>query len=298
MRLAFAGGSDVGCVREENQDSIFVPAELPPEGQPATFFLADGMGGRKGGSIASQTAVAVLQEYFAAHRDGDLKRALNDGVQQASMAIYRKSEEDTQLRGMGTTIVALAILGDQAVVANVGDSRCYRFRNGRLSQITEDHSLVAQQVREGVLSPQEAKTSPMRNLITKAAGAIPDVEPDLFNLDPQPGDVFLMCSDGLHGPVEESQMAKVLSSRQSLPEQVRELVHRANRAGGPDNISVILVRVGGQAGHRADDKTARLPGNTAGGLGGARRYALKRALLFLTILGGAAAGLWWYLFKI
>jgi protein phosphatase len=144
----------------------------------------------------------------------------------------------------------------------------------------------------------------MRNLITKAAGAIPDVEPDLFPLDLHPGDVLLMCSDGLHGPVDEAQMAKVLSSRQSLKEQVQELLNRANRAGGPDNISVILVRVDGKTAgglglsHRADEKTARLPGKVRGGVAGARRNALKRVILFLALLGGAVAGVWWYLYKI
>ncbi len=302
--LAFAGGSDVGCVREENQDSIFVPDVVPPEGALALFFLADGMGGRKGGSIASQTAIAMLQQYFASHQDGDLKKALNDGVQQASMAIYEKSEKDTQLRGMGTTIVALAVREDRAVVANVGDSRCYIFRGGRLTQITEDHSLVAQQVRDGVLTPREAKNSPMRNLITKAAGAIPDVEPDLFPVDLLPGDVLLMCSDGLHGPVDEAQMAKVLASRRPLKDQIQDLLNRANRAGGPDNISVILVRKGGEAGlasgrsPRGDDLTAPLPSRFGGQSGGSVNKTLKWVLLlFLALLAGAAVGVWWFLYK-
>lgn len=301
MKLAFAGASDVGRVREENQDSIFVPDDLPTEGNPALFFLADGMGGRKGGSIASQTAIAVLREYFTNGPAAELPTALNEGVQKASMAIFQKSEEETQLRGMGTTIVALAVQNGQAVVANVGDSRAYLFRGGRLRQITEDHSLVAQQVREGVLSPQEAKTSPMRNLITKAAGAIPDVEPDVFREHLEEGDILLMCSDGLHGPVEDAQIAKVLSSRQPLAEQVQELLKRANKAGGPDNISVILVRVDNEAttGEMATptgDLTEKLPGGqTSPPAPAAGRSAMGKTLAYLVALAAAAAGLWWYL---
>lgn len=300
MKIAFAGASDVGRVREENQDTIFVPGDPPAGGTPALFFLADGMGGSKGGGIASQTAIAVLREYFANGPNGDLPKALNDGVQKASMAIYQKSEEETQLRGMGTTIVALAVRDGLAVVANVGDSRAYIFRGGRLRQITEDHSLVAQQVREGVLTPQEAKTSPMRNLITKAAGAIPDVEPDVFHEHLEDGDILLMCSDGLHGPVEDVQIAKVLSSRQPLADQVRELLKLANKAGGPDNISVILVRVDNQApaGEMANvtgGLTEKLPGGqTSQQAPGAGGSAMTKPFIYLALLAAAALGLWWY----
>lgn len=301
MKIAFAGASDVGRVREENQDSIFVPNELPAEGNPALFFLADGMGGRKGGSIASQTAVTVLQEYFSSEPAADLSKALKDGVQKASLAIFHKSEEETQLRGMGTTVVALAVQDGQAVVANVGDSRAYIFRGGRLRQITEDHSLVAQQVRDGLLTPKEAKSSPMRNLITKAAGAIPDVEPDVFQERLETGDILLMCSDGLHGPVDDGQIIKVLSSRSSLDEQVQDLIKRANKAGGPDNISVILVRAehvpnakdaANATGELTEKMTLSVSDQQAQE---APRSAMAKALVYLVPLAGAALGLWWFL---
>ncbi|MBI5522293.1 MAG: Stp1/IreP family PP2C-type Ser/Thr phosphatase [Desulfarculus sp.] len=300
MQLSYAGASDVGRVREENQDAIGLPHHpLSGDGVPL-FVLADGMGGRQGGGLASRMAVATLQEHFARDESRDPRQTLRKGVQKASLAILQKAEDEPQLQGMGTTIVALAIRDGLAVVANVGDSRAYIFRGGRLRQITEDHSLVAQQVRQGLLSLQEAKSSPLRHIITKAAGAMPNVEPDVFHEHLEDGDILLMCSDGLHGPVEEAQIAKVLSSRQPLTDQVGELLKQANQAGGPDNISVILVRVDNKAttGEMANvtgDLTEKLPGGPASqqdpAAGGS---AMTKPFVYLVPLAAAALGLWWY----
>lgn len=246
MDLSFSGATDIGCVRSENQDSIFVPPGPATDGRPTYFVLADGMGGMNGGSIASQTAVEVVRQEMDKYAPSSpLDQAVSESVRLASLAIAEKADAQAALRGMGTTLVVLALDGGKGLVANVGDSRCYLFREGELYQVTEDHSLVAERVRDGSLTPEQARTHHMRNVLTKAVGAIREVLPDLFPIRLRNGDRFLMCSDGLHGPVTDAEMHKVLASAQTEEQQVAKLIEMAKKAGAPDNVSAIVVRVGG-----------------------------------------------------
>ncbi|MFZ5585647.1 MAG: Stp1/IreP family PP2C-type Ser/Thr phosphatase [Thermodesulfobacteriota bacterium] len=254
MELRFSGATDTGRVRSENQDAIFVPPRPAPRGRPTFFILADGMGGASGGAVASRTAVEVVRrelERTSARPPWD--RALAAAARRAAQAIADKASRDPALRGMGTTLVVLALEDAMALVASLGDSRCYLLRAGRLHQITADHSLVAEQVRDGSLTPDQARGHQLRNVLTKALGAIPDAAPDVFSIRVRGGDRFLLCSDGLHGVVGERDIAQALAAPQPEARQVAALVELAKRAGGPDNISAIVVRVADAAGEAGAD---------------------------------------------
>jgi serine/threonine protein phosphatase PrpC len=236
MRLVFAAATDVGRMRTNNEDSYL-------SSQPVAA-VADGMGGHSAGEVASAIAI----EELAALRDRgpwESETAATDDLKQAILRANRRIREtaasDRKLKGMGTTLVALVEDGDMVHVANVGDSRGYLLRQGELSQVTVDHSLVQELVDDGRLSPEDAERHPQRSVITRALGIDPEVEFDLFTYKLQVGDRLLLCSDGLSDVVEPAQIRKVLLKVPSAQRAARELVKVANANGGPDNITVIVV---------------------------------------------------------
>jgi serine/threonine protein phosphatase PrpC len=236
MRLVFAAATDVGRMRKNNEDSYL-------SAQPVAA-VADGMGGHSAGEVASAIAI----EELTALRDRgpwENETAATDDLKQAILRANRRIREmaarDRRLSGRGTTLVALLEDGDMVHVANVGDSRGYLLRQGELSQVTVDHSLVQELVDDGRLSPEDAERHPQRSVITRALGIDPEVEFDLFTYKLQVGDRLLLCSDGLSDVVEPAQIRKVLLRVPSAKRAARELVSVANANGGPDNITVIVV---------------------------------------------------------
>jgi protein phosphatase len=201
------------------------------------------MGGAAAGEIASSLAVGEVLRLLDA-RDGTtpLEVAVEEAIRSANEVIYSRAEVDFQLNGMGTTLAGLVTEGQRVLAFNVGDSRCYRLRNRKLEQISQDHSLVEEQVRMGRMTHEEALLSPLRNVITRALGTQPSVEPDLFELQAETGDIFLLCSDGLTGEVPDAQLEALLAADLPLDEICVTLVDAANLAGGHDNITCLLVR--------------------------------------------------------
>ena len=236
MRLVFAAATDVGRMRKNNEDSYL-------SSKPVAA-VADGMGGHSAGEVASAIAI----EELAALRDRgpwENETAATDDLKQAILRANRRIREmaasDRKLNGMGTTLVALLEDGDMVHVANVGDSRGYLLRQGELSQVTVDHSLVQELVDDGRLSPEDAERHPQRSVITRALGIDPEVEFDLFTYKLQVGDRLLLCSDGLSDVVEPAQIRNVLLRVRSAQKAARQLVTVANEQGGPDNITVVVV---------------------------------------------------------
>ncbi|MFM9124532.1 MAG: Stp1/IreP family PP2C-type Ser/Thr phosphatase [Actinomycetota bacterium] len=222
--------TDVGRLRQSNEDALVLADPV--------FAVADGMGGARAGEVASAMAVAALYG-FAGGADG-LVAALED----VNDRIHAAAQADGSLAGMGTTATAALVTRDELVIAHVGDSRAYLLRDGHLRQVTDDHSLVAELIRRGALTPAEAERHPQRSVITRALGAEPDVEVDVVRLVPQAGDVLLLCSDGLTGMVGDGEIGRIVGEPGPLPERARELVQAANGAGGEDNVTVVLVRIG------------------------------------------------------
>jgi PPM family protein phosphatase len=202
--LRAGAASDVGRVRSVNQDCFLV--------QDGLWAVADGMGGHAAGDVAARVAVDTLQGSYRPGADGD---ALVDAIRQANQAVWQRARSDSALRGMGTTLTAVAAApesdGDERlIVANVGDSRAYLFESGELSQLTADHSLVEEMVRAGELSPHEAAGHPQRHIVTRALGIEPDIEVDTWIITPHAGDRFVVCSDGLSNEVADRDLARVL----------------------------------------------------------------------------------------
>lgn len=237
MKVVVGAKTDKGRVRENNQDSILVEAPL--------FGVADGMGGHLAGDVASATAVEVVTR-MSKESPGDPTQ-LPAFIKAANQAIWAKSQEDPQLQGMGTTFT-LALLEDStAHLAHVGDSRAYLMREGRLRQITEDHTLVERMVQEGRITREDAPHHPQRSIITRALGADQDVEVDTFEQPIEEGDKILLCSDGLSSMLDDDAIGEALRSGER-PQQVAErLIALANDAGGEDNISVVILALGAQS---------------------------------------------------
>ncbi len=242
--------SDVGQKRDHNEDgyAYCVPGSKDILDRFGTIFaVADGMGGAVGGEIASQTALeTLLDSYFLPDGDDDdqpnTPDRLRSAVERANNAITRKTKADPSYQGMGTTLSAVVIRGRWAHIAQVGDSRAYLIRRRRIYQLTEDHSLIAEQVRRGLLSEEEAEGHTYRNIITRALGIEQNVEVDLFALRLLKKDTLVLCSDGLHGVVNDSQILSISDSPQ--PSQCcKALIEKANSEGGPDNITVGILRI-------------------------------------------------------
>jgi serine/threonine protein phosphatase PrpC len=237
MRIAQAAGvTDAGRKRRRNEDAYVV--------DPPLFAVADGMGGAQAGEVASQLAAAVLRE--SPGPDGDPAQRVVALIQEANRQIYERARRDAQASGMGTTITAAMLAEDEVAIGHVGDSRAYRIRGGELEQLTEDHSLVADLMRSGRLTPEEAETHPQRSVITRALGTDPDVDVDTLTVGAQPGDVFLLCSDGLTSMVGDEEILRALAESNTLEHAARTLVKAANRHGGEDNITIVLFALEGE----------------------------------------------------
>jgi len=237
--MEVAALTDVGRVRSANEDAYGLCAEA------GLFVLCDGMGGAAAGEVASQTAVAAITEALCdAQIAEDPRQALESGIAEANRRVFSHAQQEISLYGMGTTLV-LALVRDARVwIAHVGDSRCYRWRAGALERMTEDHSLVDEQVRLGQMTADEAQISPFRNVITRAVGTRATVIPDIEEVATERGDLFLLCSDGLTKEVSESRLAELLGQDAvDLQETCRRLIEEANAAGGSDNITAIAVRI-------------------------------------------------------
>lgn len=237
--MKFAVKTDIGQ-RVHNEDSYLLPEH---DSLPMLFAVADGMGGHAAGAIASRMLVEKLKGFDLELKPGRELEALRRKVERTNLEIYEESEATRAHRGMGTTLVAALVLGSRYIALNVGDSRMYRFDGSAVKAVTTDHSLVEQLVRAGAISREEARFHPQRNVITRAAGISPFVDADIFELDWKPGDILVLCSDGLHGSVEDEDLVSVLSSGRSLESMCDLLVQLALDSGSTDNITVILIRL-------------------------------------------------------
>jgi PPM family protein phosphatase len=222
---------------------------------PPLFAVADGMGGARGGEIASRVAATALGESV----DGSGEARVVALIQEANRQVYERAREDSDASGMGTTITVALFENGIVSIGHVGDSRAYLIRDRKVDQLTEDHSLVAELVRSGRLSPEEAETHPQRSVITRALGTDPDVDVDSFSVEAKPGDLFLICSDGLTSMVGDEEILDVVEPRrEDLDEAAKELIAAANRSGGEDNITVVFFEVV-EDGAEAPSKTKPMP---------------------------------------
>lgn len=247
VRLAMesAGRTDVGMVRRTNQDA-FVLAEALGLG-----VVCDGMGGLAGGEVASQVAIESFVEVFRqeieASRSADgerTRRALCRAVAAANRAVRARASYDTRYRGMGTTLVAARVDGNELCVVNVGDSRAYVARGGMIKQVTVDHSYVGEQIRVGLMTEEEAKQSPYQSAITRAVGIDEDVKPDFYTEAVGAGDVVLLCSDGLLRHMKDNEIAKAMSDAAATPGEICErLIATVNARGGSDNVTCVVMRL-------------------------------------------------------
>ena len=246
--IVFAQRTDIGLKRELNEDSVisFQPEDRQVrESKGVLFVVADGLGGHTRGEVASQLAVSTIRDVYYSHEDDDPEAALRLAIEQANARIYNESlamspqpEPDHM---MGSTCVAAVVKGDTVYVANVGDSRAYIVRNGQAHQISLDHSLVARQLREGLITKEQARDHPDRNKIYRCLGN-ETVEVDTFSEKVQPGDLLLLCTDGLSELVPEEEMVSIV--QQHEPQQsVQRLIERANELGGRDNITAVVARL-------------------------------------------------------
>jgi serine/threonine protein phosphatase PrpC len=239
--------TDTGRRRRHNEDAFV--------SEPPLFAVADGMGGAQAGELASSLAAAALTELKEYPGGGEER--VDELIQQANRRVYERQSQDESASGMGTTMT-VALVGDgQVAIGHVGDSRAYRIRDGGLEQLTEDHSLVAELVRSGKLSPEEAEAHPQRSVITRALGTDPDVDVDTFSIETRPGDLFLICSDGLTSMVDdETILSEVARNRDDLQGAAKSLVRAANKGGGEDNITVVFFEIGGDG---DTERTITLP---------------------------------------
>jgi len=252
MSLQAFGLTDVGRKRKHNEDAYLVDPER------GLFVVADGMGGHAAGEVASRITVESMQEFIAASDDAtdsswpfgqagsrtpSAGTRLTAAVEKANEKVMRAVASRPELKGMGTTVVAALIDGDRATLVHVGDSRAYLYRDGELRRLTDDHSWVQEQVNAGILSEDEAKSHPLKNVVTRALGGSPHVSVDLIEVPLRTGDRFLLCSDGLTGMVADEEIHEFFQSEPVPEPAVRRLVDLANERGGIDNITVIVVDV-------------------------------------------------------
>lgn len=304
------GLSHPGRRRRRNEDSWVC--------DPPLFAVADGMGGARAGEIASKLAASAL----GTQADGTGEERVVALIQEANRRVYERGAEDSAASGMGTTIT-LALVEDGAVaIGHVGDSRAYLIREDEIEQLTDDHSLVAELVRSGKLSPEEAETHPQRSVITRVLGTDPEVDVDAFSVPAQPGDLFMICSDGLTSMVGDETILDVLRRRRDdLDAAAKELIDSANRSGGEDNITVVFFEITDEQPEPSPEDTARMEAleqaddeDTLSGLEGVRlpdetdpvpgtrqvsrgRWrALLVLVLVVVLLLIAAAALYWALY--
>lgn len=267
----FGSRTDVGCVRERNEDSLAV--------SPPLFAVADGMGGHAAGDVASELAVKVLMKNAPTTADVDM---LGEAVIKANHAVINEALR-AELAGMGTTMTACVIEGTHLAIAHVGDSRAYLLHHGKLQQLTRDHSLVADMVEAGRLTEEEARVHPNRSIITRAIGSDPNMQPDLYEITASPGDRLLLCSDGLYSMVENNRIQSQLARIRDPQRCASALVNDAISAGGLDNVTVVVVDIVGDT--VATRKRI------------ARRSRLWWAfiiVLLAAVIGGGCAGAYYY----
>jgi protein phosphatase len=252
LRLSSAVASHPGLRREENEDAYSTRDDL------ALYMVADGMGGHAAGEIASRLAVETIVAFVSDTRDADINRTwpfpydhtlsldgnrLKAAFRLANRKLGSAVEANESLRGMATTAAAVLFGHGTPMVAHVGDSRVYLFRDGQLRQITHDHSWVSEQVRAGVMSEKDARRHPWRNVVTRALAGGDDPDVDVGELDVRSGDRLMLCSDGLHGVVLPERLDAIVKNGKTLQDTCRALVDAANAAGGPDNITVVMLQV-------------------------------------------------------
>ncbi|NRQ31572.1 Stp1/IreP family PP2C-type Ser/Thr phosphatase [Nonomuraea sp. NN258] len=235
IALRYAARSDVGLLREGNEDSAYASGRL--------LAVADGMGGHAHGEVASSVAIAAMASLEEAQQGGDLLNAIEAAVRDANRKLHEMVGRDPSLKGMGTTLTAMLWNGTQVALVHVGDSRAYLLRRGELYQITHDHTLVQQLVDDGRITPEEAATHPQRSILLRALDGSGEVDPDLTLREAQIGDRYLLCSDGLSGVVSAETLHATLTNIDDPEEVVRQLIDLANRGGGPDNITCVLADV-------------------------------------------------------
>ena len=270
---SFGSRTDIGCLRDHNEDSLVVT--------PPLFAVADGMGGHAAGEVASEIAVRVLSELAPEHPDVE---ALGRAIEEANRAVIQAAREGRGRQGMGTTMTAAMLEGERLVIAQVGDSRAYLLHQGKLQQLTRDHSLMADMIEAGQLTPEEARTHPQRSVITRALGSDAHLHPDIYEINVETGDRLLICSDGLSGMIFDDQIENTLRRVQDPQRCASQLVNEAIAADGHDNVTVIVADVTGYA----DVRRKKL----------ARKTKLSIALvlvLFAAIIAGAAWGTQTYL---
>ena len=253
LAIQLASGSDVGQVRTANEDSCgtFLRGDAS-----RLLVVADGMGGARGGATASQTALSIIAECFESDAAARPQAMLEAAIQAANTRVFEMAQDDPELEGMGTTVVAFMLDEEcRGTIAHVGDSRAYRYRRGHLEPMTTDHSVVAEMQKRGLLSADEAAVHPRRNEILRAVGVQPEVEVEVASVDVAGGDRFLLCSDGLSGVLRDDEIAAVVQDR-APSEAVAELIQIANERGGPDNITVQILAVPANAAEGDPEATA------------------------------------------
>ncbi len=232
--------TDAGRRREINEDYMYA-SETAVGKLPNLFIVADGMGGHKAGEYASKTAVETIVERISANDSGLIVAAMKKAIGEANQKVLKEAIIDIEKEGMGTTIVAATIKGDKLIVANVGDSRLYVVNESSITQITADHSLVEELIRSGKLGRSEARNHPDKNKITRAVGVFPKVDVDFFETKVAPGDTVLLCTDGLTNMVEDDEIKRIILSQRDIVEKTQTLIETANKNGGTDNITALLI---------------------------------------------------------
>lgn len=235
--------TDVGVKRKINQDCVYCE-ENAIGNFPNLFIVADGMGGHKAGDCASRTCIDCVVEKMKKSDKKTPVSCLEEAISYANEKVYTMAQEDEALEGMGTTFVGAIVLGDYLYVANIGDSRLYVIDDKEIRQITEDHSLVEAMVRNGEIERREARFHPNKNIITRALGTTKQVESDFFEVELKPGNVILMCSDGLSNMIDDEDMMYIIRRyNEDIEAAGKKLVGKANECGGKDNISLILIQL-------------------------------------------------------
>ncbi|MBZ5494184.1 MAG: Stp1/IreP family PP2C-type Ser/Thr phosphatase [Acidobacteriia bacterium] len=249
LAVEVAGKTDVGCVRTNNEDNFGFDSRY------GIFVVCDGMGGQAAGEVASKMGVDILLDYFRNQTQGAAKQSPNgqngssgaqslaNAIQLANKTIFQAGQQHNGRNGMGSTMVAALVRGNSLAIANVGDSRIYLVRQGTIQQLTQDHSLVMEQVRRGYITLEQAQQSEMQNIILRALGSEEVVEADIEDLVALPGDVLVMASDGLTRYVPDDDILKIVQGPRSLQQACGELVRKARECGGDDNITCLLVRI-------------------------------------------------------
>lgn len=267
----FGSRTDIGCVREHNEDSLIVA--------PPLFAVADGMGGHAAGEIASEVAVRSLANNAPKRADTE---ALSAAVMYANYAVIDAARQKGRT-GMGTTLTAAILDGERLALAQVGDSRAYLLHHGHMQQLTRDHSLMADMIEAGELTPEEARVHPQRSVITRALGSDPNMRPDLYEISVSPGDRLLLCSDGLTTMLDDDKIERLLLHNRDPQRCAALLVNEAISAGGHDNITVVVVDIEGNAARTL--RRTRIKG---------RLWGIALVLAFIAVVAGVCFGTWHY----